>query len=219
MNRSQYDESLQSLRNIVLHMGEKVEVAIDQSIQALKALNRAQAERVIARDADINEMEEQIAGLVTMLIATQQPVAKDLRQIVSALSIASDMERMGDLAQNIAQVAVRFVDNELALFKPLEDIPHMARLVQDMVHDGINSFIDGNVSLAEQLRGKDDAIDRLNISVFYELIDYMVKDSTLIEPATQLAFVSSYLERIADHATNIGESVIYIETGKRVDLN
>lgn len=219
MNRQSFHTELRDLKQLLLEMGERVEIAIDQSILSLKKLNRQQAEDVIAKDQEIDQIEEQIDDLATKLIATQQPVAKDLRRIVSAMTIASDMERMADLAQNIAEVAVLFVEKELHLFKPLEDIPRMARISQAMVHDGINSYIDGNVELAKQLANKDDEVDQLNDRILRELIQYMAKQSELIEPATQLAFVTRHLERIADHATNIAESVIYIETGKRMDLN
>lgn len=219
MNRKTFHAELNDLQQLLLTLGERVEIAISKSILSLTNMNRGQAEEVIVKDVEIDRIEEQIDNMVTKLIATQQPVAKDLRRIVTAITIASDMERMADLAQNIAEITVLFVEKDLQLFKPLEDLPRMARISQEMVHDGINSFIDGNIVLAKQMAQKDDEVDQLYNDIVRELIDYMVKQRELIEPATQLAFVTRHLERIADHATNIAESVIYIETGKREDLN
>lgn len=219
MNRKTFHAELNDLQQLLLTLGERVEIAISKSILSLTNMNRGQAEEVIVKDVEIDRIEEQIDNMVTKLIATQQPVAKDLRRIVTAITIASDMERMADLAQNIAEITVLFVEKDLQLFKPLEDLPRMARISQEMVHDGINSFIDGNIALAKQMAQKDDEVDQLYNDIVRELIDYMVKQRELIEPATQLAFVTRHLERIADHATNIAESVIYIETGKREDLN
>lgn len=219
MNRKTFHAELNDLQQLLLTLGERVEIAISKSILSLTNMNRGQAEEVIVKDVEIDRIEEQVDNMVTKLIATQQPVAKDLRRIVTAITIASDMERMADLAQNIAEITVLFVEKDLQLFKPLEDLPRMARISQEMVHDGINSFIDGNIVLAKQMAQKDDEVDQLYNDIVRELIDYMVKQRELIEPATQLAFVTRHLERIADHATNIAESVIYIETGKREDLN
>lgn len=219
MKRQSFFDELLELRQMLLNLGERVEIAIHQSVLSLADLNRQQAEDVIVKDVEIDDLEEHIGDTVTKLIATQQPVAKDLRRIITAITIASDMERMGDLAKNIARITIRFVEKELALFKPLEDLPRMARISQQMVHDGINSFIDGNTDLAKKMAQKDDEVDQLYDKIVRELVDYTAKESELIESATQLAFVASHLERVADHATNIAESVIYIETGKRVDLN
>lgn len=219
MQRQSFHAELEELKRSLLIMGERVEIAIHAAIQSLKMMDRKRAEKVIANDEVIGRMEEEIDDLVIKLIATQQPVAKDLRRIVTAMTIASDMERMADLAQNIAEVTVKFVDKQLRLFKPLEDIPQMASIAQEMVHDGINSFIDGNVTLAQQLAQKDDRVDELYDRIVHDLIQHMLQQQELIAAATQLAFVARHLERIADHATNIAESVIYIETGKRVELN
>lgn len=219
VQRQSFHAELRALQQLLLDLGERVEIAISQSILSLKNLNRKQAEGVIAKDVEIDKMEERIDNGVIKLIATQQPVAKDLRRIVTAMTIASDMERMADLAQNIAEITVVFVEKNLELFKPLEDLPRMARLSQEMVHDGINSFIDGNVKLAKKMAQRDDEVDQLYHQIVRELTEYMIDRREWIEPATQLAFVARHLERIADHATNIAESVVFIETGKRADLN
>lgn len=219
MPRKVFDSELKELKQLLLTMGERVEVAIHESIVSLQKCDRQQAQAVIEKDGAIDQLEEQVDEMVTKLIATQQPVAKDLRRVIAALYIASDMERMADLAQNIAEIAVLFVDKNLTLFKPLEDIPRMARLAQEMVHDGINSFIDGNTRLARHMASKDDDVDRLFAQIVQELVAHAVAHSEFMEAATQLAFVAGHVERIADHATNIAESVVYIETGKRTHLN
>jgi phosphate transport system protein len=215
----QFDQSLEAVKKLLLDMGAKVEIAIDKAVRSLAQQNVKLAEQVIQDDLIIDELEAEVDDTVAKLIATQQPVAKDLRKLIAAMKIASDMERMADLAVNIAQVTVEFEQNNLRLFKELEDIPEMARLTQKMVHDGINSYIDGNVELAKSLSKADDAVDQLYVSIVRELTGYLPKGDQQAEVALQLCFVSRYLERIADHTTNIAESIVYIETGKRADLN
>jgi phosphate transport system protein len=219
----QFDQSLKEVKHLLLEMGEKLEIAIDKSVKSLASLNGIMARDVLEKDHKIDELEDRIDEKVAQLIATQQPVAKDLRKLIAAMKIASDMERMADLAANVAEVTVYFVENDLKLFKELKDIPNMARITQKMVHDGINSYIDGNVEMSKKMAQTDDQVDDLYEKVVKELLQMVFHkvDSTDAEKdvALRLCFVARYLERIADHATNIGESIVYIETGKRVDLN
>ncbi|MCS1351597.1 phosphate signaling complex protein PhoU [Mechercharimyces sp. CAU 1602] len=215
----QFDQSLQELKQALLDMGEKLEIAIDKAVRSLVHLDVNLAQEVLAKDEVIDRMEDQIDDMVALLIATRQPVATDLRRVIAAMKIASDMERMADLAGNIAEVTVKMVRNDQKLFKELVDIPRMAKITQKMVHDGINSFIDGNVELARELAKTDDEVDHIYEKVVKELLQYMIEQEQYTEVALQLCFVGRYLERIADHATNIAESIVYIETGKRVDLN
>lgn len=219
MTRNVYDESLQRLKQLLLDMSQRVEVAIDQSIRALATKDKALAERVIARDPEIDRLQWEVEKMVSTLIATQQPVARDLRRILSTLLIASDLERMGDLAVNIARVAKEFVEDNLVLFKPLEDLPHLARKVQEMVHLCINSYIDENLAFAYRVGEMDDAVDVAYRRLVEELIGYLAGEGQYIKECTRLAFVGRYLERIADHATNIAERVVYIVEGKVPDLN
>ncbi|GGE17519.1 phosphate transport system regulatory protein PhoU [Marinithermofilum abyssi] len=219
----QFDQSLKEVKRLLLEMGEKLEIAIDKSVKSLASLNGIMARDVLEKDHKIDELEDRIDEKVAQLIATQQPVAKDLRKLIAAMKIASDMERMADLAANVAEVTVYFVENDLKLFTELKDIPNMARITQKMVHDGINSYIDGNVEMSKKMAQTDDQVDDLYEKVVKELLQMVFHkvESTDAEKdvALRLCFVARYLERIADHATNIGESIVYIETGKRVDLN
>ncbi|HEY8341859.1 MAG TPA: phosphate signaling complex protein PhoU [Calditerricola sp.] len=219
MTRNVYDEALSRLKQLVLDMGQRVEMAIDQSIRALANRDKALAERVIARDPEIDRLQWDVEKAVSMLIATQQPVARDLRRILSTLLIASDLERMGDLALNIALVAKEFVEENLVLFKPLEDLSRLAQQVQEMVHLCINSCIDENPAFAYRVGEMDDAVDVAYRGLVEELIGFLASEGQYIKERTRLAFVCRYLERIADHATNIAERVVYIVEGKVPDLN
>src|SRR5699024_3227756 len=134
----------------------------------------------------IDEMENRIDDKVATLIATQQPVAKDLRKLISALKIASDMERMADLATNIAEVTLHFVENDLKLFKELKDISEMARITQNMVHDGINSYIDGNVDLSKKMAETDDQVDKLYERIVKELLEDMIQEQKFTEVSLRL---------------------------------
>lgn len=215
----QMDQSLRDLKNLLLQMGEKVEVAIDKAVKSLVNRDGKAAREVLDSDSEMDELENRIDDMVAKLIVTKQPVAKDLRRLIAAMKIAADMERMADYACNIARVTLRLVESGQPLFKKLEDIPRMARITQQMVHDGINSYIDGNVELAKQLARRDDEVDRLYHAVVKELLELMIRKQQFTEAALHLSFVARHLERIADHATNVAESIVYIETGKRTDLN
>ncbi|MDA8353820.1 MAG: phosphate signaling complex protein PhoU [Firmicutes bacterium] len=215
----QFDTSLKEVKHLLLDMGEKLEIAINKAVKSLSRLDVDMARDVLNNDQAIDEMENRIDDKVATLIATQQPVAKDLRKLISALKIASDMERMADLATNIAEVTLHFVENDLKLFKELKDISEMARITQNMVHDGINSYIDGNVDLSKKMAETDDQVDKLYERIVKELLEDMIQEQKFTEVSLRLCFVARYLERIADHATNVAESVVYIETGKREDLN
>ncbi|SDW95899.1 phosphate uptake regulator, PhoU [Marininema mesophilum] len=214
-----FDTSLLEVKSTLLNMGEKLEVAINKAVRALANLDADLGREVMLHDSEVDKIEEELDMKVTTLIATQQPVAKDLRKLIAALKIASDMERMADLARNIAETAVKMVESDQKLFKKLEDIPKMARITQKMVHDGINSYIDGNEELAKAMARQDDEVDQMYERIVKELLERMINEQQFTEVSLRLCFVARYLERIADHATNIAEEIVYIETGKRVDLN
>ncbi|AUS08241.1 phosphate transport system regulatory protein PhoU [Laceyella sacchari] len=214
----QFDQSLKEVKRVLLTMGEKLEIAVDKAVRSLAMQNDILAKQVVLDDKEMDRLETVIDDTVAKLIATQQPVAKDLRLLIAAIKIASDMERMADLAVNIAQVTIEMKESNLVLFKELIDIPKMAQITQKMVNDGINSYIDGNTDLAKQLAKTDNQVDQMYYDLLKELSFYM-QEKQHVEVAIKLCFVARYLERIADHATNIAESVVYIETGKQVDLN
>lgn len=215
--RHQFDFSLNELRKELIDMGGKVEQAIQKSVQSLKEGDLELARSVIAGDALVNAMEEHIDDVGTRLIATQQPVAKDLRRILIAFRMASDLERMADLAVDIAKVTLRI--GEEPLIKPLVDIPRMAEIAMQMTRDSIESYVNENVDLAYRMAKMDDDVDQLHGQILRELFVYMVDNPKTVNQSLLLCFVSRYLERMADHATNIGESVVYLVKGKRPDLN
>ncbi len=217
LHRQQFDAALQELRKALIAMGEKVETAILDSVRALRDNDLDLAERVIKNDPSLNEAEEKIIEMGTNLIALQQPVAKDLRRILVAFRMASDLERMGDLAVDVAKV-VRRINGE-PLMKPLVDIPRMAEIVQIMTNDSLRAYTEENVDLAYKMAKMDDDVDHLHSQILRELFVLMADNPKTINQAILLCFVSRYLERMADHATNIGESVVYLAMGKRPDLN
>lgn len=215
----QFDQSLKEVKTVLLEMGEKLEVAIDKAVKSLVQADLTMAESVLENDKYVDELEGRIDEAVSTLIATQQPVAKDLRKLIAALKIASDMERMADLACNIAETTLHLQQSERKFGKELEDIARMAAITQKMVHDGINSYIDGNVQLAKSMAETDDQVDRLYETIVKRMMEGMIQEQQFTEAALRFCFVARYLERIADHATNIAESIVYIETGQREDLN
>lgn len=215
--RTQFDAYLDELRQAIINMGSKVEESIRKSVDSLKDMNVELAQEVVKEDLLINEMEENIEDIGARIIATQQPVAKDLRRIIIAFRMANDLERMADLAVDIAKVTTR-LENQ-GLIKPLVDIPRMAGIVQVMTKESIQSYIQEDVNLAYKMAQMDDEVDALHSQILRELFTYIMENSKHVNQALQLCFVSRYLERMADHATNIGESVVYLVQGKRPDLN
>jgi phosphate transport system protein len=217
LQRQKFDAGLEELRKALIVMGEKVETALIDSVTSLKENNRDLAEQVIAKDRELNEYEAKISDMGSQLIALQQPVAKDLRRILISFKMASDLERMGDLAVDIAKT-VRRINGE-PLIKPLVDIPRMAEIVREMIQDSIEAYMQENVDLAYKMAKMDDEVDHLHSQILRELFVFMVENPKNVNQSLLLAFVSRYLERMADHATNIGESVAYLVTGNRPDLN
>ena len=214
------DHLLKELETMLLKMGEKVEVSIHKAMKSFEKSDLLLAQEVIREDVDIDEMEEKIDDTVIRLIATQQPVATDLRKILTAMNIASDLERMADLAVDIAEEAMeaeRHDKNSKLIHFSL--ILTMGQMTQQMVHDGLNSYIDGNTDFAKMLSRRDDQIDDYYEQIIRQMGDYLGNKSPYAEEARKVCFVARFLERIADHATNIAESVVYMETGKRMDLN
>jgi len=215
--RKEFDQGLEQLDQLLVEMGNSVESALQESIGALKAIDADRAKRVIEKDIMLNRLEEQITTIGSRLIVTQQPVAKDLRRILSAFKIASDLERMGDLSVDICKIVVRLEGQ--SLIKPLIDLPRMAEIVQLMTYEAIQSFIHEDVDLAYKMAKDDDQVDALYGQISRELFTIMLENSSNIAQSQQLSIVARVLERYGDHATNIGESVVYLVTGSRPDLN
>jgi phosphate transport system protein len=217
VKRRELDQGLEVLQDLLVEMGRRVERALIGSMDALKNIDMPEAKRIISLDPELNQLEMQITELGAKLMATQQPVAKDLRNILAALKISSDLERMGDLAVDIAKAALRLEGRQLIM--PLIDLPRMAELVRAMVEDSVRAYLEQNVDLAYKLDKDDHAVDALYSQILTELFRLMAEDREMISQCMLLSFVGRYIERIGDHATNIGESTVYLVTGKRPDLN
>ena len=212
--RQGYNHELEALRQEILDMGTRVEEAIGQAVMSLSKQDLELAQKVMAGDDYIDFLESDIEDKCMLLIARQQPLARDLRIIGTGLKITTDLERVGDHAFDIAKIALDI--GKQPLIKPLVDIPRMSAMAQKMLKDSLVAYINLDITLAEQVCADDDAVDDLYGQTFRELLTYMMEDPTTIKQATQLLFVARYLERVADHATNIGEWVIYLATGQRM---
>ena len=209
-----FDEELKDLRERLLRMAGLVEESIELAIEALKDRREEPARDVFTNEERINLLDVEVDETCLRLMALRQPMAGDLRFITSAMKITSELERMGDLAVNIAEQALNLMT--LPLLKPLIDIPRMSAMARAMVKDSINAFINRDEALARNVCERDDEIDALNNQIFRELLTYMMEDSGTINRAVRLILVGRHLERIADHATNIGEDVIYLVKGKTI---
>ncbi|NTU42608.1 MAG: phosphate signaling complex protein PhoU [Nitrospirales bacterium] len=207
-----FEEELLKLKEIVLKMGSLVEIQIKESVRALIDRDSEMAQRVIERDHQVNSFDVQIDEECIKLLALMQPMAGDLRFITMAMKITTDMERMGDLAVNIAERAQEL--NEEPLLKPYIDIPRMSQITQGMTRDALDAFVNRDKKLAMDVIMRDDEVDDLKHQVLRELLFFMVQDPTTVSRAMKISFVAQYLERIADHATNIAEMVIYLVAGK-----
>ncbi|MEW9104312.1 MULTISPECIES: phosphate signaling complex protein PhoU [unclassified Paenibacillus] len=217
IKRREFDLALEELSKLLEEMGARVERALSESIESLKNTDVERAKRIISEDAELNRIEEKIIDLGSKLILTQQPVAKDLRRILVAFRISNDLERMGDLSIDVAKVVLRMEGQ--TLIKPLIDLPRMAETVQIMIKESIQAYIKEDVNLAYKMAKDDDMVDQLYSQIFRELLTYVVENPQNASQAMLLTFVGRYIERIADHATNIGEAVVYLVTNQRPDLN
>ncbi len=209
-----FDEELKLLKERLLEMAARAEEQIALAVRGLKDREEGLACQVLDREEAINLLDIEIDEMALRLLALRQPMAADLRFITSAMKISSDLERIGDLAVNIAQRTIDLLKSPQ--LKPLIDIPQMALMAQEMVRDALNAFINGDDQLARDVCERDDQMDKLNQQVFRELLTYMMEDPATISRAVDLILVGRHLERIADHATNIGEDVIYMVQGKTI---
>lgn len=209
-----FDGEVDDLRKKVLEMASLVEEAISLSVKGLKEREIELIKGVYEREEKINNLQIQIDELGLMFLALRQPIAADLRFVVSAMKINNELERIGDEAVNIAERAEYLLKKPL--LKPLIDIPKMAETSQQMVMDAIRSLLEMDGDLAKAVRERDDEVDNLRDQIFRELLTYMMEDSGNIKRAMALISVTRYLERIGDHATNIAENVTYMISGKDV---
>jgi phosphate transport system protein len=216
MPRESFDRQLRSIQLDILSLGSMAAKAVERAVEALRARNAAQAQDVIDGDAELDDLAYRIEEQALLLIATQQPMAGDLRIISSAIAIAGELERIGDYAEGIAKVALLSLD-EPAL-KPLIDIPRMSDLSIDMLRRSLDAYIAHDTATARAIWNEDDQIDALNDQIYRELLTYMMADPATITRATRLLWVAHNLERIADRVTNICERTTFMVTGNRAEL-
>lgn len=209
-----FDEELILLKQQLLTMADTGQSMIRLSIDGLVQRSPVLSDKVLTLEENVNRMEISIEEEVLRLLAVRQPAARDLRLLTAILKINNDLERIADQAVNIAEISL-YLLKEPPL-KPLIDIPHMALLVQKMIKNSIDAFVHHDAELAQKVCAQDDEIDRINDQIFRELLTYMMEDPRCITRAVDLILVSRNLERIADHATNIGEEVVFIEVGKNI---
>lgn len=209
-----FEDELRNLKERILKMGFLVETAIRDSVKSLVDRDSELAREVIRRDHQINALDVEIDEECIRLIALRQPKAGDLRFITTAMKITTDLERMGDLAEDISERAIEL--NEEPLLKPYIDIPRMAEISRGMLRDALDALVKGDTKGAMDAIKRDDEVDCLNVQVFNELLFFMIQDPRNVSRATRITYVSKYIERIADHATNIAEMVIYMVEGKIV---
>ncbi len=214
MERHHFEEELQALKRRLLNMGALVEERVHQAIQALIERRPETTDKIIAGDQDVNDLQIEIDDRCLKLLALQQPMATDLRLITAAMKINSDLERIGDQAVNIAENAARVLTHPP--LKPLLDLPRMAEIAERMTRDSLDAFVRRDPDLARDILARDDEVDQLKDQVFRVLLTYMMADPATIERALGLILVSRNLERIADHATNIAEDVIFLVEAKDV---
>jgi phosphate transport system protein len=210
----QYERDLQQLKERILFLGGTVEEMIASAMKSLLARDPAIGRAVIDSDPKVDAAELEIDHLCLSLLALRQPAASDLRFITTALKIVTDLERIGDLAVNIAERAVEI--NEEPPLKPYIDIPRMADSVQAMLHAALDSFVNRDPAGARTVLGSDAAVDALNEQLFRELLTFMIEDPKAVSRALRITFVAKYLERIGDHATNIAQMVIFMCEGTDV---
>ncbi|HWI18440.1 MAG TPA: phosphate signaling complex protein PhoU [Vicinamibacterales bacterium] len=209
-----FQDDLDQLKERLLAMGGLAEERVRESVRALIERDNAALDAVLRGDEPINDLHMEVDDRCFKLLALHQPMAADLRVIVAAVKINTDLERVGDLAVNIAEAGKRYLQH--APVKPLIDIPRMGELAQKMLRDALDAFVRRDMPLAEAVLAADDTLDALKTQIFRELLTYMLQTPETIEPALDLILISRHLERIGDHATNVAEDVIFILSAKDV---
>jgi len=209
-----YEEELKRLREEILYMGGLVEDQIQKAVKSLVDRDSELARVIIERDHEVNRLDVEIDELCIKLLALHQPAGRDLRFITTGLKITTDLERIGDMAVNICERALEL--NQEAQLKPYIDVPRMARISQRMIRESLDAFVREDTELALKVCKDDDEVDQLNAQIFRETLTFMLENAQTISRATKISSVSKYLERIADHATNIAEMVIFMVKGKSI---
>ena len=207
-----FDQQLESLRRIITQMGGIAESQIEAAIQCVARRDATLAGQVVQADAQLDRYEQQVDGEAVRALALRQPMATDLREIISALKIASDLERIGDYAANVAKRAIAL--SQTPAVRPVTAIPRLGRLVQEIIKDVLDAYIERDVSKALAAWNRDEEVDDLYTSLFRETLTYMMEDPRNITPCTHLLFIAKNLERVGDHATNIAETIHFLVKGQ-----
>ena len=216
MLRKTFENEIQQVKDDVLMLGSMVEQALINSVESLKKRDIKAAEKIFAEDQEINKKRFAIENQLMVLIATQQPMAHDLRLLASCMEIISELERMGDYAKGIANINISMGD--APLLKPLIDIPRMAQLGVDMLHHALTAFVNEDVEAARSIPIQDDEVDALYNQVYRELMTFVIQDAKTMERANWLLWVAHNLERVADRVTNICERTVFIVTGEMTEI-
>ena len=216
MIRKTFENELQEVKDDILVLGSMVEQAILGTVEALKKRDVEEARKILAADKEINEKRFELENKLMILIATQQPMARDLRLLASSMEIIGELERMGDYAKGIANINIRMGD--APLLKPLIDVPRMAQKDVDMLHRALTAFVEEDVEAAEAIPMEDDEVDALYNQVYRELMTFVISDPRTMERANWLLWVAHNLERVADRVTNICERTIFIVTGELMEI-
>ncbi|MDR7494997.1 MAG: phosphate signaling complex protein PhoU [Armatimonadota bacterium] len=214
--RESFDQALLSLEQDVLRMGRMAGDLIHRAVEAFTRRDAAMADSVVVEDDLVDALHFEVEQRVVQLLATQQPMAGDLRWLASVMAISIDLERLADHAEAIARAARRL---DAPLLRPQVDIPHMEQAVQEMLSSVLQAFTARDAALAASVGPKDDTVDALRSQIFRELISYMIEDPRTVSRALELLIVAQHLERAADHITNVAERVIYIVTGELKEIN
>jgi len=209
-----YEEDLKKLREEILYMGGLVEDQIQKAVKSLVDRDSELAKIIIERDHEVNRLDVEIDELCIRLLALHQPAGKDLRFITTGLKITTDLERIGDMSVNTCERALEL--HQEPQLKPYIDIPRMARIAQRMIRESLDAFVREDTSLALKVCQDDEEIDQLNSQIFREIITFMIEDPHTINRAMKISSIAKYLERMADHATNIAEMVIFMVKGKSI---
>lgn len=212
MTQRHFDEELSDLKTKLLRMASLAENQIDMALTALVTRDSTLARQVIERDHEVNALDVEIDEDSILLLALHQPAARDLRLVTTAMKIATELERISDLAENVCERAIEL--NEEPQLKPYIDIPRMGNLARKMVKESIDAFVKDDAVLARKVLTDDDFVDDLMEQLFRELLSFMLEDTRTISRAIRLSFIAKYLERMGDHATNIAELVVYLVEGK-----
>ena len=209
-----FDEQLEQLRADIVRMGGLAEAQLAGAMEALSKSDTELAEKIIASDEAIDRLENNVDEVAVRLLALRQPMAVDLRQVVSALKIASDLERIGDLSKNIAKRTISL--SQIPAVQPVFSIPRMGRMVQAIIKDTLDAYVAGDAERAVDVWHRDEEIDEMYTGLFRELLTYMMEDPRSITPCTHLLFIARNIERMGDHATNVAETTYYQVTGARM---